>query len=85
MDMDRQAAVKALREEWSEEALWNCVVAWLPILDIFRPCFSVPAEKGEKWRLHPGAVHRPAGKQQEPGLELHPDGVPGGSGNRSGG
>lgn len=28
MDMDQQAAVKALREEWSEEALWNCVVAF---------------------------------------------------------
>lgn len=46
MDMDQQAAVKALREEWSEEALWNCVVAWLPILDIFRLAFQYRLKKG---------------------------------------
>ena len=48
MDMDQQAAVKALGEERSEEALWNCVVA-------FQGCpFPTYSGLGFQYRLKKG-------------------------------
>ena len=52
----------------------DCVPG-LQVPHLFRAGILVQSEEGKRGYIYKGAVHRPAGEQQEPGLEFRSAGL----------